>query len=386
MLRTAERKDYSHLVMNGQGGLKSVWLQITAKCNQHCAYCYMNASRATNQRLSFNEIDTIFRKAKGLGGQVMLISGGEPTIVKELPAILRASAETYGFKTYLVTNGTGITDHLIRDLRELDVYVQVSMDSVDDEAYAKVRGLPLLSRVKRNVEKMVAENIGVALSVPITNVVDTSVVGVLDWAIECGVQNVHVSTSYSQRTGVTDDLTRQGAASVLTELYRYEKDHFYELSIDLIENMIINAAGKGEPCSTYCAPMSGRTLEVDAYGRTFYCGAITTVPEMALGNILEEDFVDRYYDRSFSSKHLLLTPDKLSICSSCEYRGICKGSCRSQALTYTGDLFGPVSHCEDLKVLYAEMMRDYRAGELDELIAFLAMIHGPQLTAQTKCF
>lgn len=375
----------SHL-MTGTGALKSVWLQITSRCNQTCSYCYMNATKESHDRLTFEEILQVFATSKRLGVETMLISGGEPTIVKELADILTASVRDFGFRTYLVTNGTGITDRLTSLLAELDVVVQVSMDTMDEEAYAKVRGLPMLPRIKRNVVGLLERGVTTGLSMPITNVVDQEVGPVLEWALEVGIQNIHVSTSYGQRTGVTDDLTRQNAESVLNELYEFEKQHFFELSIDLIENMIISMVGAGESCATYCTPMSGRAIEIDAKGNVYYCGAITSVPEMALGNVLSPTFEPDFVERRRSGTHLSFSPDRLPICSSCEYVRMCKGGCRSQALFYTGDLFNPVSHCADLKRVFSSMVADHRSGALDELISFLQLAHGDGLSSHTKCF
>jgi radical SAM protein with 4Fe4S-binding SPASM domain len=333
-----------------------------------------------------DQIIHIFEMAKRAGTRVMLVSGGEPTIVKELPEILKASVEDYGFETYLVTNGTGCTPQLVKLLASLDVTVQVSMDTVDEVAYAKVRGLPLLPRIMGNIDNMVESGVKVALSVPITNVVDNKVVDVLEWGIAHGVQTTHVSTSYGQRTGVTQDLTRAGVEDVLSQLYRFEKTRFEEMSIDLIESMVISLSGLGNPCSTYCTPMSGRTWEIDAKGEAYYCGAITSIPEFRLGNVFTEDFEATYLRRQRESRHLSFTPDKLTVCSTCEYRGICKGGCRSQALFYTGDLYGPVGHCEDLKRVYREMTADFEAGELDPLIEFLKVCYGENLQSHTKCF
>jgi radical SAM protein with 4Fe4S-binding SPASM domain len=373
-------------VMTSSGGPKSMWLQITSRCNQTCEYCYMNASRESHDHLSLEQIEHIFKVAQRMGVKTMLISGGEPSIVKFLPEILKSARLDHGFKTALVTNGSGCTEKLARLLQELDVHVQVSMDTLDEEAYTRVRGLPILPLIKRNVVQMLETGVVVMLSVPIMNIVDNQVIRVLDWAIEVGVQNVHVSTSYGQRTGVTEDLTKQNAASVLLDCYEFERQHYTELSIDLIENMVISLAGVGENCSTYCTPMSGKAIEIDAKGNAYYCGAITNIPEMTLGNIFTSTFEADYRARSVASSHVSLTPDTLSVCSTCEYKHICKGGCRSQALYYTGNLYGPVSHCLDLKQVYAKMVDDHRSGRLDDLLDFLSLAYGENLSSHTKCF
>lgn len=373
-------------LMTGAGGLKSVWLQITSKCNQTCDYCYMSASKESHEKLTVEQIRRVFEVSARQGAKTMLISGGEPTIVRELPEILTMSVEDFGFTTYLVTNGSGITEKLAALIKKLGVLVQVSMDTMDEEAYAKVRGLPILDKIKRNVVRLVELDVPVSISIPITNVIDTSVKPVLEWAIEIGVQNVHVATSYGQRTGVTDDLTKQSAASVLDELYAFEKENYEAISIDLIENMLINLAGAGEPCSTYCTPMAGTAMEVNADGAVHYCGAITNVPELKLGNILSADWEAQYAARGAAKRHLSFTPDRLPICKSCEYVSMCKGGCRSQALFYSEDLYAPVTHCADLKRVFATMVDDHRAGRLDDVYDFLRLAYGESLQAHTKCF
>jgi radical SAM protein with 4Fe4S-binding SPASM domain len=384
--RDADRPPPIAQLMTGDGALRSVWLQITSRCNQTCEYCYMSATKESHERLDLAQIRRVFEVSRRLGAGTMLISGGEPTIVKELPDILRMSRLEFGFTTYLVTNGSGVTDKLTTLLSELGILVQVSMDTMDEEAYAKVRGLPILDRIKKNVVRMVDRCVPVALSIPITNVIDSHVQPVLEWGIEIGVQNVHVATSYGQRTGVTEDLTKQDAASVLDELYAFEKENYEAISIDLIENMLINMSGAGEPCATYCTPMAGNAMEVMASGAVFYCGAITSVPEMSLGNILDPSFELDYLERRRTRSHLSFTPDRLPICSTCEYVAMCKGGCRSQALYYANDLHAPVTHCADLKRVFGVMTEDYRAGRLDDLLDFLRVAYGGDLRAHTKCF
>ena len=75
-------------LMTGAGGLKSVWLQITSKCNQTCDYCYMSATKESHEKLTVEQIRRVFEVSQRQGAKTMLISGGEPTIVRELPEIL----------------------------------------------------------------------------------------------------------------------------------------------------------------------------------------------------------------------------------------------------------------------------------------------------------
>src|SRR5215831_2160667 len=109
-------------------------LNVTEKCNIRCVHCYWEAY-GKHPDPSLETIDQILAKFKALGkaygehGRHMLtIGGGEPTIRKDLTAIIRLAVRRR-FRVRLVTNAVMITDTMARSLKKAGLRLaQVSLD------------------------------------------------------------------------------------------------------------------------------------------------------------------------------------------------------------------------------------------------------------------
>jgi radical SAM protein with 4Fe4S-binding SPASM domain len=73
--------------MKAKRNLISFDLEITARCNNNCAHCYINLpagdKKARHDELSFDEIKKIIDEAIDLGAIWCLITGGEPFLRKD---------------------------------------------------------------------------------------------------------------------------------------------------------------------------------------------------------------------------------------------------------------------------------------------------------------
>jgi len=107
-----------------------VW-NCTRQCNLSCIHCYASADNSK----SADEMDTeagkaFIRDLAEFGAPVILFSGGEPLMRKDLFQMVRLARE-YGIKTGLSTNGTLITDNIAGELSRLGFSeVGISLDGI----------------------------------------------------------------------------------------------------------------------------------------------------------------------------------------------------------------------------------------------------------------
>ena len=99
-----------------------VW-NTTRRCNLNCVHCY---SRSENKIYS-NELTTLEAKAfakdlADFGVKVMLFSGGEPLLRRDLFEVASLASEA-GIRTVLSTNGTLITEDIAKQLKTYRVFV-----------------------------------------------------------------------------------------------------------------------------------------------------------------------------------------------------------------------------------------------------------------------
>jgi len=117
-----------------------VSLNVTSRCNLHCAHCYLGASSSTTTTLSHARIVALLDEMVRCGVGLLSIKGGEPFVHPEILAILEAATQRR-LRVSIVTNGTCIRPRLAQVLGETSVaYLSVSLDAPDSEGNDAIRG------------------------------------------------------------------------------------------------------------------------------------------------------------------------------------------------------------------------------------------------------
>ncbi len=141
-----------------------VLIDVTARCNQHCPYCFAQAEDEPDSgEPSLKEMENKLDHLLDLGEEGrefnIQISGGEPTVRDDLPEIIRMASDK-GF-SYIQINSNG------RRLAEEEGYAEalreagasvifMQFDGTRDDIYMALRGEPLFEtkvRAIRNCER-----------------------------------------------------------------------------------------------------------------------------------------------------------------------------------------------------------------------------------------
>ncbi len=135
-------------------------LSVTELCNLRCAYC-MPAEGVCKKRhaemLTEEEMVAAVRAAASLGVTKLRITGGEPLVKKNILSICRRAAAVDGIQEVcLTTNGTLLND-LALPLREAGVKrVNLSLDTLNEEKYARITRCGRLEDALRGLEAALA--------------------------------------------------------------------------------------------------------------------------------------------------------------------------------------------------------------------------------------
>ena len=136
--------------------MKSLRLSVTDRCNLRCNYCMPEDDYAWLPRqdiLHFEEVVALVRVFIGLGVSRLRLTGGEPLVRRELPALVRQLAALSGIEDLaLTTNGIFLPDQVeaLRDagLRRLTV----SLDTLKPERFERLTRRPHLKQVLQGIE------------------------------------------------------------------------------------------------------------------------------------------------------------------------------------------------------------------------------------------
>lgn len=143
-------------------------LEVTSRCNLHCPVCFSDSDTNAGQDPDLTEIEEWYRRVLQAYGPDIIIqlSGGEPTVRHDLPAIIELG-RSLGFSFIQVnTNGLRIAEDMdyasvLRQAGAASVFLQ--FDGTEDAVYRKLRGRPLYAEKRRAIDRCAESGIGVVL-------------------------------------------------------------------------------------------------------------------------------------------------------------------------------------------------------------------------------
>jgi 12,18-didecarboxysiroheme deacetylase len=123
----------SHLLQFSADKRPVVVWNVTRRCNLKCVHCYAHAKDIPfDNELTTEQGKVLIDDLSAYGSPVMLFSGGEPLVRKDLPQ-LAAYAVEKGMRAVISTNGTLITPKMARTLKEIGLsYVGISLDGMQE--------------------------------------------------------------------------------------------------------------------------------------------------------------------------------------------------------------------------------------------------------------
>jgi len=123
----------SHLLQFSSDKRPVVVWNVTRRCNLKCVHCYAHAKNiAFDNELSTSEGKILIDDLAEFGVPVILFSGGEPLVRKDLPELADYAVKK-GMRAVISTNGTLITPQIARTLKDIGLsYVGISLDGMEE--------------------------------------------------------------------------------------------------------------------------------------------------------------------------------------------------------------------------------------------------------------
>lgn len=122
------------------GDTRKALVQITERCNLHCAHCFVS-STAVGEDLAMEQFaDRVLPRLLAARVQRITLTGGEPFVHPDLIAMCKAVRD-HGLPVGICTNATQTTDEQIAELTALgNVHINVSFDGFRADTHGKFRG------------------------------------------------------------------------------------------------------------------------------------------------------------------------------------------------------------------------------------------------------
>ncbi len=203
----------SHLLQFSKDKRPVVVWNITRACNLKCVHCYAHATDdSTSDELSTAEGRQMIDDLADFGVPVLLFSGGEPLVRKDLPE-LAAYAVEKNMRAVISTNGTLISKPTAQTLKEIGLsYVGISLDGLEpvNDHFRGVKGA--FSKAMQGIQNCQEAGIKVGLRFTINKRNVKEIPGIFDLLEEMEIPRVcfyHLVYAGRGSDLVKDDLTHE---------------------------------------------------------------------------------------------------------------------------------------------------------------------------------
>ena len=342
-----------------------VW-NFTRRCNLRCTHCYADAKgRASRGEMDTGEGKAFIRDLADFGVPVLLFSGGEPLLRKDLFE-LASFAKEQGLKPVLSTNGTLISRPVAKKLQAIPFgEVGISMDGIG-EANDRFRGkVGAYQAALRGIRNCLDLGLRVSLRFTITRLNYKEIPAIFRLVEEEGIPRVcFYHLSYVGRADAirAEDLSHSETRAAVDLICQHTVDlhkrgHEKEaLTVDNhADGVYIYLKLREE--DEQRAEKALALLQTNGGNNSgIRIGAVDDMgcvhPDQfwwhySLGNVRQRKFSDIWSDesepllRGLRNRKLLLK----GRCAKCQYLAICNGNLRVRAESVFGDVWAEDPAC-----------------------------------------
>ena len=245
--------------MNGPARLPLVTLYLSDRCNSRCVTC--DYWRHGRRDVTLESVTRMLPALRELGTRTALISGGEPLLNAQWPAIAEA-LRAQGIDLWLLTSGLSLGKHASR-AAGLFQSITVSLDGTCAGTYAAIRGLDAFDKVCEGIRAAVVAGATVGLRVTLQRANYRELRCFVTLARELGVRQVSflaVDVSNPHAFARLHDFSHTLALAiedlpVLDALIEgLERDHAH----DFAQRFIAESPGRLRRLRDYFAALHGR--------------------------------------------------------------------------------------------------------------------------------
>lgn len=311
-------------------GYKMLNCYVTNACNLRCEHCFMRSDIKLKNELSVDEWKKVLLDFKDAGGENVTFTGGEPMMKIGFLDLVKY---TYGIglKVTVLSNGLLWDDYSIPNIAPYISEIQISIDGVDEESNAKVRGSGHFDKVCETV--VAFANCGVRTSVATTFTLDNlsdNTAGLY----KSMIQNIKARCN----SPVFFKLSKKILEGRNTTYSDEQNKDFYQRIVE-IENCV-------DPDAKYSNFMEGHTPNlvarncgfggpsIGADGEAYFCNRISEVE--SYGNVRSKSISELM--QIGHKLHIDTSVDELIPCKHCHLRYICSGGCRIDECNFKGKL------------------------------------------------
>ena len=356
----------SHLLQFSKDKRPVIVWNVTKRCNLKCVHCYAHAKdMAFDNELSTLEGKHLLDDLADFGVPVILFSGGEPLIRKDLPELAEYAVKK-GMRAVISTNGTLITPEKAQTLKKIGLsYVGISLDGMEEinDRFRGVKGA--FKAALQGIENCKKAGIKVGLRFTINKSNSAEIPKIFELLEDMeipracfyhlvyagrGTELVKEDLSHEESRNAVDlimDLTKQLhdkglSKEVLTVDNHADGPYLYlrllkenpERAREVLELLQMNE-GNSSGIGIGCISWDGE-VHADQFWRHYSFGNVKDRPFSKIWTDTSDPLMKKLKEKKKHAKER---------CATCRWLDICAGNFRVRSEAVTGDIWAPDPAC-----------------------------------------
>ncbi|ABR47205.1 Radical SAM domain protein [Alkaliphilus metalliredigens QYMF] len=332
--------------------IKKIYLELTDRCNLDCSICYRKGWGISPKDMELRVLDKFIKDIEGIEGIETIVLGGigEPTYHGDILDILE---KLKGYNLHMTTNGTLLTEDLMKKMIETVHTITVSVDGMQ-EKFKEIRGIELNLIVEslKNLEKLKQQMNSPYPKVELQFVVSrdniSDIYKVVQLASDLNSSRLIISNLIPQGEDHKDNIVyeiypTEENKNLLTKIRNYALGKGLnihipamalktERSCNFIEDMttFITSTGEVTPC-----------YRLSHDGDEYVFGRDKKVKKYSFGNIMDTPLLDIWNNERYHQFRYTLHNNLYPSCMDCDLVEGCELPRESE------DCFGNTISCSD---------------------------------------
>ena len=342
---------------------KTVILSITGYCNYRCRHCSVSAPKGAMGEMTLEQVKDVLLQIKECGLKEIVLIGGEPMVHPHFREIIEFIQEQGLVLQEIFTNCSLITEEFLDWLLAKNLYpfFRTSFDLCG--FHDKMRGVPgAEDKCYRAFELFKRKGFPVSCEIGVSKESLPALLPTLEKLAQCGVcfatvyppldcgnwKNVNKSEKLTVHELVDYYVSfipkfmalRLPISLCLYGLWSYAWPSGAQSFLGHTATTLDRMAEK-KACSNYDSELS---ISADGYLSPCYVLSNNDFVKAKMPNVFKQPLKEILQESAYTKVNNLTLADIVEAnpeCTVCEYRNLCGGGCRAEALLATGDITKP---------------------------------------------
>jgi len=309
---------------------------VTYRCNLQCPYCYNPLALGEyREELSTHEWSAVLTAAAGLGVVQAHFSGGEPTLRRDLPALVETASRA-GLYTNLITQGTFLDDALLDRLLASGLdHVQISIQAPQAELADRIAGTPVHEKKLDAIARVREREVALTLNCVLHRLNHDAIAEVIEFAERYGVARLELANvqfygwAFRNREALMPTRAQVARGHEIVEAARERLRGRIEIVYVLPDYF----GDFPKPCMN---GWGNQFMTVTPNGTVLPCPAASAIETLRFENVRDRPLGEIWRD-SEAFERYRGTAWMKEPCRSCDRRELDWGGCRCQAFLLAGD-------------------------------------------------